>query len=169
MSQDGFSHLDAQGRASMVDVAQKPVTARLAVARATVHMSAHTLASLNDPQRPKGDVLQVARLAGIMATKRTDELIPLCHSLGLDHAGVRFGLVEDGLVIECEASCQGRTGVEMEAMVGASLAALTVYDMIKAVDKQAWIGEVYVLVKEGGRSGRFEHPSPPQGTPIQWL
>ena len=130
-----FSHLDAQGRASMVDVSDKPVTLRQATARTFVLMSEDTLSRIKANDVAKGDVLSVARIAGIQAAKRTDELIPLCHSLGLDSVSVRFAFLPGALLIEATARCSGKTGVEMEAMVAASAAALTIYDMCKAVDK----------------------------------
>ena len=167
-----FSHLDEKGRASMVDVGAKTVTGRTAIARAMVYMQPTTLHALTDPEHPKGDVLQVARLAGIMAAKRTDELIPLCHSLGLDHVQVRFCVLSDGVLLETTASCQGKTGVEMEAMTAASIASLTIYDMVKGVDKQVWVGMVYLHKKTGGKSGTFVHPNPPlvlDDADLNWL
>lgn len=158
-----LTHLDDQGQASMVDVGAKSATARRAVARAFVFMSDETLEAIAAGQVVKGEVLQVARIAGIMAAKRTDELIPLCHSLGLDHAQVRFALLPEhgAVLVEATASCQGKTGVEMEAMVAASIAALTIYDMVKGLDKGVTVEHLHLYEKTGGKSGHFTHPSAP--------
>ncbi len=160
---ESLTHLDAQGRARMVDVGDKPVTTREATARAFVYMSAKTLELLSQGKIGKGEVFQVARLAGVMAAKRTDELIPLCHSLGLDVVEVRLALLPEhgALVIEATARVQSRTGVEMEAMMAVSVAALTVYDMCKGVDRAMRIDHTHVWRKRGGRSGEFVHPEPP--------
>ncbi|MFT7287832.1 MAG: cyclic pyranopterin phosphate synthase [Halieaceae bacterium] len=153
-----LTHLDAEGRARMVDVGDKPVSARLAVAAAAVRMQADTLALLRSGSLPKGDVLTVARIAGIQAAKRCDELIPLCHSLPLDALSVDFVLdpALPGVLIETTARVKSRTGVEMEALTAASVAALTIYDMCKAVDKGMVIEGLRLLRKEGGRSGVWE-------------
>ncbi len=151
-----LSHLDADGRARMVDVGDKPVTPRLAVAAATVRMRPATLRAITDGALPKGDVFAVARLAGIMAAKRTAELIPLCHPLTLSHVDVRLaprGRRE--VVVEASIRLEGRTGAEMEALTAASVAALTVYDMCKAVDRDLEITDVRLLRKEGGKSGTY--------------
>jgi cyclic pyranopterin monophosphate synthase len=137
----------------MVDVSDKQVTRRHAVARAFVRMSAETAAAVAAGDAPKGDVLGVARIAGIQAAKRTGELIPLCHPLGLDHVDVRAAVVDGGVVIEAEASVEGRTGVEMEAMTAASVAALTIYDMVKGIERGVRIESVELVAKSGGRSG----------------
>jgi cyclic pyranopterin monophosphate synthase len=137
----------------MVDVSDKQVTRRHAVARAFVRMSAETAAAVAAGDAPKGDVLGVARIAGIQAAKRTGELIPLCHPLGLDHLDVRAAVVEGGVAIEAEASVEGRTGVEMEAMTAASVAALTIYDMVKGIERGVRIESVELVAKSGGRSG----------------
>lgn len=152
-----LSHLDADGAARMVLVDNKPVTARRAVAQAVVTLSAETLALIMSGQAPKGDVLAVARVAGIMAAKRTHELIPLCHPLALSGADIRFAALTDHgqLVIEAEIRVVGQTGVEMEALTAASVSALTIYDMIKGVDRGAWIGDIKLLSKEGGKSGAY--------------
>ncbi|MBL9148880.1 MAG: cyclic pyranopterin monophosphate synthase MoaC [Phycisphaerae bacterium] len=159
-----FSHLDAHGHARMVDVGAKPETARVAKARARVRVSAELAQAIRSQTLAKGDLFAVARLAGIMAAKRTDELIPLCHTLPLDHVDVRLALVmSDGtgdgsnaeIAIESEARCTSRTGVEMEALVAASVAALTVVDMGKAIDKAMTIHSVEVTEKSGGRSGTW--------------
>ncbi len=144
---DHLTHFDATGAAHMVDVAGKPATRRLAVARGHVAMAAGTLARVTAGTAAKGDVLGVARLAGIMAAKRTADLVPLCHPLPLT-----------GVAIEARVGTTGPTGVEMEALTAVSVAALTVYDMLKAVDRGMVIGGIRVTLKEGGASGRFEAP-----------
>ena len=152
-----LTHLDADGTARMVDVGEKAVTRRRAVARATVRMSTTTAAVVAAGDAPKGDVLGVARIAGIQAAKRTGELIPLCHPLGLDH--VDLDAVVDSIAgtvtITAEAGLEARTGVEMEAMTAAAVAALTVYDMVKGLDKGVAIEQVVLLEKSGGRSGTW--------------
>lgn len=145
----------------MVDVGGKEITQRRAVARAVVTMQPETLAKIRDRSLSKGDVIEVARLAGIMATKQTQHLIPLCHSLGLDSAEIDFEFLDDRrLLIRSEVSNHGRTGVEMEAMMAVSIAALTVYDMSKAVDRWISIGSVELLEKSGGKSGSLRRPDP---------
>lgn len=156
MNSQGFSHLDADGNARMVDVGAKPVTRRVAVAEARVRLSAPVGDSLRSGGMPKGDVLQVSRIAAIGAAKRTDELIPLCHSLPLDHVKVNFSWPEPTcLRIEVEVAATARTGVEMEALVGASVAGLTVYDMCKALDKSMVIETIQLDSKTGGVSGDY--------------
>lgn len=151
-----LSHFDDSGASRMVDVGGKPVTARMARAEAVVVMQPETMKLIQDRRLAKGDVFEVARLAGIMATKRTSELIPLCHSLGLDSANIEFEILDEArLRIEASVGVQGRTGVEMEAMTAVSIAALTVYDMVKAVDRGLQIGPVRLLEKSGGKSGHF--------------
>ena len=137
----------------MVDVSGKDVTRRHAVARAFVRMAPETAAAVSAGDAPKGDVLGTARLAGIQAAKQTGTLIPLCHPLGLDHIDVRAEVTDGGVRIEAEASVEGRTGVEMEAMVAASVAALTVYDMVKGIERGVSIEAVELIAKSGGRSG----------------
>ncbi len=152
-----LTHLDADGTARMVDVGAKPVTSRRAVARATVLMTQETAARVAAGDAPKGDVLGVARIAGIQAAKRTGELIPLCHPIGLDHVEVE-GTIDAAagtVTITATAAVTARTGVEMEAMTAASVAALTVYDMVKGLDKGVAITEVVLLEKSGGRSGTW--------------
>ena len=140
----------------MVDVGGKAVTSRRAKAEGRVRMQPETLVLIRDRQLAKGDVLEVARLAGIMATKRTAELIPLCHSLGLDGATVDFEFLDDQqLRIEATVTVQGRTGVEMEALMAVSMAALTVYDMCKSVDRAMQIAGIRLLEKSGGKSGHY--------------
>ena len=150
-----LSHVDAEGRVAMVDTTGKAPTARRAVASARVLMSAETVAALRAGRTPKGDPLEAARIAGIMAAKRTAELIPLCHPLPLTHADVRAELRDDGVYLEAEASTNAQTGVEMEALTGAAVAALTVYDMCKAVEKGMTITDVRLEEKTGGKSGTW--------------
>lgn len=156
----GLTHFDAEGRAHMVDVSAKDVTERVAVARGAVEMAPSTLALIVEGRAAKGDVLAVARLAGIMAAKRTADLIPLCHPLAL--AKVSVDLTPDAAAsrVEIEATVKvtGHTGVEMEALTAVSVAALTVYDMVKAVDRGMRITAIRLALKEGGKSGRFEAP-----------
>ena len=150
-----FSHMDSSGRARMVDVGGKPDTARMARAVARVTMAPETLRLLEEQALPKGDVLAVARVAGIMAAKETARLIPMCHPLNLTHVAVDFTIDEAGsaVIVEASTSLSGKTGVEMEALTAASLAALTIYDMCKAVDSGMVIGDIRVLEKTGGKSG----------------
>jgi cyclic pyranopterin phosphate synthase len=154
---DRLTHLDEHGDARMVDVGGKPVTSRRAVARAVVRMTPETARIVAAGDAPKGDVLGVARIAGTMAAKKTGELIPLCHPMGLDHVDVEGVVdVEAGTVtITASASVTARTGVEMEAMTAASVAALTVYDMVKGVERGVAIEEVVLLEKSGGASGTW--------------
>jgi cyclic pyranopterin phosphate synthase len=142
-----FSHLDADGRARMVDVGHKPIQARSALAEGIIRCAPDTIAALRDRTLPKGDVLTVAKIAGIQAAKRTDELIPLCHSLPLDGVEINFTIQEDGIRIEAEVRTQARTGVEMEALAAVSVAALTIYDMCKAVDKAMVIDAIRLVRK----------------------
>lgn len=148
-----LTHLDADGHARMVDVGAKAQTRRLAVARGRIRMSSAALAAIRDGTVPKGDVLAAARIAGIMAAKKTGELIPLCHPLALDAVEVDFALVEDGVECTATASLTAKTGVEMEAMTATSIALLTIYDMAKAVDKGMVIDAVRLIAKTGGKSG----------------
>jgi cyclic pyranopterin phosphate synthase len=152
---DKLTHIDDQGRARMVDVGGKDVTERRAVARALVRLSPETARMVADGDAPKGDVLGVARIAGIQAAKRTAELIPLCHPLPLSFVGVEASVdAEAGeIVLTAEARTVGQTGVEMEALTAASVAALTVYDMVKGVERGAEIGSVALVEKSGGKSG----------------
>jgi cyclic pyranopterin phosphate synthase len=153
-----LSHLDAQGRAQMVDVGAKAETQREAIARGRVWMQPATLRMIVDGAAPKGDVLAVARVAGIMAAKRTPELIPLCHTLLLTHASVQITPADagDGLEIAATVRTHGQTGVEMEALTAVSVAALTIYDMCKAVDRSMQIGAIRLAEKRGGRSGDLQ-------------
>ena len=151
-----LTHFDAEGRAHMVDVSGKAETDRSATARATVLMQPETRAMVAAGTSKKGDVLGVARLAGIMASKRTAELIPLCHPLPISAVTVDLEVVEAGVDIAATVRTTGRTGVEMEALTAASVAALTVYDMLKAVDRGMRVDGLRVVHKDGGKSGRFE-------------
>jgi cyclic pyranopterin monophosphate synthase len=148
-----FSHLDATGGARMVDVSEKPETKRVAVASGSVLMAAQTVALVRQKALPKGDVFTVARVAGILAAKRCGDLIPLCHPLPLTDLQLDLVLVESGVEITATACCVGRTGVEMEALTAVSIAALTIYDMCKAVDKSMIIDRVRLIKKTGGQSG----------------
>lgn len=151
-----FTHFDETGRSRMVDVGDKPITRRMARARGRVLMNPETLRLITQRELSKGDVLEVARLAGIMASKRTGDLIPLCHPLGLDSVTIHFDTVDtETLQIEATASVQARTGVEMEAMTAVSVAALTVYDMCKSVDRDMTISTVQLIEKQGGKSGHY--------------
>jgi len=147
MAKPHFTHLDARGAARMVDVSPKPVQSRRAVAEAILRCAPATIALLKKEALPKGDALAVARVAGIQAAKRTSELIPLCHPLPLQHAGVDFEIGRDSIVIRAEASTDARTGVEMEALTAASVAALTLYDMLKAVDKGMVVEKIRLISK----------------------
>jgi cyclic pyranopterin phosphate synthase len=148
-----LTHLDETGAARMVDVADKPVTHRRAVATAHISMRPETLAMITEARAPKGDVIAVARVAGIMAAKRTSDLIPMCHPLPLTHATVDFETQDGGIRVTATAETDSKTGVEMEALTAASVAALTLYDMVKAVDRGMVVTDVELLRKEGGASG----------------
>jgi len=150
-----LSHVDARGRVKMVDVADKPVTTREAVARGTIRMSREALRLIRRGQVKKGDPLQTARLAGILAAKQTSSLIPLCHPLPLSSVDVELTPTARGYQIEARVRTTAQTGVEMEALTAVSVAALTIYDMIKAVDKSMVIGDVKLMFKSGGRSGVY--------------
>ncbi len=152
-----LTHLDSAGRARMVDVGEKPATERRAVARAVVRVSPQTARAVAAGDAPKGDVIGVARIAGIQAAKRTSELIPLCHPLALSFVGVEGVLdaAAGAITLIAEARTTGPTGVEMEALTAASVAALTVYDMVKGIERGAEIGSVVLLEKSGGRSGEW--------------
>ncbi len=151
-----LSHFDDNGASRMVDVGSKEVTLRMARAGCTVSMRPETLQLIQDEKVAKGDVLGVARLAGIMAAKRTDELIPLCHSLGLDSVEIQFERQEpDRILIESRVSVHSKTGVEMEALTAVSIAALTIYDMCKSVDRDIIVSDIQLLEKTGGKSGHY--------------
>ena len=150
-----LTHLDEHGKARMVDVGGKAETHRVAIAEGRIAMSAKALAAIRDGTVPKGDVLAAARIAGIMAAKKTAELIPLCHPLALDAVTVDFALEDAGVLVTASASLTGRTGVEMEALSAASVALLTIYDMAKAVDKGMVISGLRLIEKRGGKSGTW--------------
>lgn len=159
-----LTHIDEHGRATMVDTSDKEITARRAIASARVLMSAETVAAIRNHTTPKGDPLETSRLAGVMAAKRTAELIPLCHPLPISHADVRVEVREDGVYLEAEVSTKAQTGVEMEALTAVTVAALTVYDMCKALDKSMTITDVRLELKTGGKSGDFRRAADPDGT-----
>lgn len=154
----GLTHFDGKGDAHMVDVSDKPVTARVATAEGHVKMARETFDIIAEGRAKKGDVLSVARLAGIMGAKKTPELIPLCHPLPVTRVAVELTLDPGlpGVRIEATVKTTGQTGVEMEALTAVGTAALTVYDMAKAVDKAMQIGGIRVILKDGGKSGRYE-------------
>jgi cyclic pyranopterin phosphate synthase len=158
MTSRPLTHLDEKGRARMVDVSGKEITSRSALARATVKMKSETLATVLAGEIPKGDVLSAARIAGIMAAKRTHELIPLCHPLAI--ASVQLEFMPDPqrslIIIEAIVKVDGKTGVEMEALTAVSVAALTIYDMCKAIDREMMIDNIALLEKQGGKSGHFK-------------
>lgn len=157
-SKKKLTHFDERGNAQMVDVGAKDVTERVAVARASVRMQPATLKLIATRKAAKGDVLAVAQLAGIMAAKRTPDLIPLCHPLALNSVDVKLSLDARRSAVDIEATCKlkGRTGVEMEALTAASVAALTVYDMCKSVDRGMLISDIRLLHKSGGKSGTYD-------------
>ncbi len=150
-----LSHYDRTGRIRMVDVSAKPATSRTAVAHAFVRMQRATVRNVRRLKSPKGNPLEIARIAGITAAKRTSELIPLCHPLALTHVDVTAKLCQNGIEVTSEASSTGPTGVEMEALVAAAVASLTIYDMCKALERSMEITELYLLTKSGGRSGDY--------------
>ncbi|HXM33804.1 MAG TPA: cyclic pyranopterin monophosphate synthase MoaC [Pyrinomonadaceae bacterium] len=154
-----LTHIDEQGKVKMVDTSAKPMTSRHAVASARVLMSSATLAAVSAHRTPKGDPLETARLAGIMAAKRTSDLIPLCHPLPLTHVDVQAQIQGDGVYIEAAVSTNAQTGVEMEALTAVSVAALTVYDMCKALDKGISITDIRLESKTGGKSGDYQRQS----------
>lgn len=154
-----LSHIDNEGRVKMVDTSDKATTTRHAVASARVLIAAETLAAINEHRTPKGDPLEAARLAGIMAAKRTAELIPLCHPLPLTHVDVQARVEDFGIYLESEVSTNAQTGVEMEALTAVSIAALTIYDMCKALDKSITISDLRLESKNGGKSGDYRRQS----------
>lgn len=156
-----FNHFDEAGNAVMVDVSEKEVTARTAVATGSIRVSTDVMEAVQNGTAKKGDVLGVARVAGIMAAKRTSELIPMCHPLFLTKCTVDFELDEEKLTITalCTVKTDGKTGVEMEALTGVSVALLTIYDMCKAMDKGMCINDVHLMSKQGGKSGEFQYGS----------
>jgi len=150
-----FTHLDKHGNASMVDVSHKPIQQREAIARGEIRLQPDTIKKIQSNEIAKGNVLATARLAGIMAAKKTGDLIPLCHPLSLSHCEVNFELAADHIMITATARIAAQTGVEMEALTAVSVAALTIYDMCKAVDREMTIGEIKLIEKSGGKSGTF--------------
>lgn len=154
----GLTHFDSKGDAQMVDVSDKAVTSRVAVAAGSIKMGLETLEMITEGRAKKGDVLGVARLAGIMAAKKTSDLIPLCHPLPITKVSLELSADTDlpGIQIEATVKTTGQTGVEMEALTAVSVAALTVYDMVKAVEKSMEITNIRLILKDGGKSGRYE-------------
>ena len=152
-----LSHLDEQGRARMVDVSAKEITSRIAIASGSIHMRAETLALILEDKIEKGDVFSVARVAGIMAAKKTSELIPMCHPLNITAVEIELTPQKEPVRVDIEATVRvsGKTGVEMEAMTAVSVTGLTIYDMCKAVDREMTIGEIRLVKKSGGKSGTF--------------
>ena len=161
-----FTHIDPSGNARMVDVSEKAVTSRRAVAAGRIEMSAECFALVAAGRMKKGDVLAVAQVAGIMAAKRTSDIIPLCHPLPITKIDLTFDLLEETNEIEarCTVCCDGKTGVEMEALTGVSAALLTVYDMCKAVDKRMVMKDIHLLEKQGGKSGDFRFAADAEDT-----
>jgi cyclic pyranopterin phosphate synthase len=158
----GLTHFDDSGASRMVNVGAKTITSRKAVASGKVVMQPATLQKITNQQVSKGDVFEVARLAGIMAAKRTSELIPLCHSLGLDSVEIAFSILDETTVeIQATVCVEGKTGVEMEALTAVSVTALTIYDMCKAVDRGMSLGPIYLVEKLGGKSGHFLRTNAP--------
>jgi cyclic pyranopterin phosphate synthase len=160
---NGLTHLDDHGNARMVDVGGKAATRRVAVASGRIRMSPQALAAIREGEVPKGDVIAAARIAGIMAAKKTGELIPLCHPLALDAVTVDFAFEENAVRATATASLTAKTGVEMEAMIATSIALLTIYDMAKAIDKGMVIDEIRLIEKRGGKSGDWKAPSEEAG------
>ena len=154
----GLTHLDEAGAARMVDVGAKAVTARMAMAGGRIAMNAQALAAIREGSAKKGDVLATARIAGILAAKRTSDLIPLCHPLPVSSVSVELALEADGVAVTATVATTGQTGVEMEALTAVSVALLTIYDMAKALDRGMRIGEVRLLEKRGGKSGDWRAP-----------
>ena len=152
-----FTHFDEKGNAYMVDVSDKDITKRTATAQGTISVSREVMDAVLEKKIKKGDVLTVAQVAGIMGTKRTSDLIPMCHPLSLTNAKVTFDIDEEACTItaKCTAVCEGKTGVEMEALTGVSVALLTIYDMCKAIDKRMVIKDIHLVEKTGGKSGEF--------------
>jgi cyclic pyranopterin phosphate synthase len=154
-----FSHLDSKGQLSMVDVSEKDVTSREAVAGGEIRMNPDVIEQIKAWKIAKGNVLETARLAGIMAAKKVDQLIPLCHSVPLEGIGVDFDVKQDRILIRATVRCSGKTGVEMEALTAATVAGLTIYDMCKAVDRGMRIDGIRLLEKKGGKSGHWQSPA----------
>ena len=159
-AQKSLTHYDSRGRVRMVDVTEKAATERKATARGFVQIAADALAKVRKMKTPKGNPLEIARIAGIAAAKRTSELIPLCHPLLLTHIDVEAELCENGVEIVSQVTATGPTGVEMEALTATAVAALTLYDMCKALDRSMEISKIYLMEKTGGRSGHYVRPEP---------
>ena len=159
MDSSKLTHLDEEGAARMVDVGGKPVTSREAVAECVVRMSTATLRAVRESTLAKGDAISVARVAGIMAAKRTPELIPLCHPLAISSVKVDFELRDDGIRVETRVRVSGQTGVEMEALTAAAVSGLTLIDMVKALEKGVYLESVRLLAKSGGKSGEWSRPA----------
>ncbi len=151
-----LTHVDSEGRYRMVDVSGKPVTRRTAVASGLVRMAPATVQAITDHRTPKGDPLEISRVAGVMGAKRTSDLIPLCHPLPLNQVNVELEILSDGILITATATTEGKTGVEMEALTAVSISALTLYDMCKAIDKSMVISDIRLESKTGGTSGDFK-------------
>ncbi len=151
-----FTHFDKKGNAIMVDVSEKQVTSRTAIAQGYIQVNEEIIQSIQNSTNAKGDVLQVARIAGIMATKKTSELIPLCHGLNLTKVSVDFEIKDTKIYAYCTVKCDGKTGVEMEALTGVNMALLTIYDMCKAISKSMVISDIHLVSKSGGKSGEFK-------------
>lgn len=150
-----FTHFNEKGRAHMVEVSEKNDTKRVAVATGVINMKKETINLIKEGLIKKGDVLSVAQIGGIMGAKKTSELIPMCHNIFLTGADIRFNILDESIEIEAEVKTVGKTGVEMEALTAVSLAALTIYDMCKAVDKDMTIGDIKLMKKTGGKSGEY--------------
>lgn len=151
-----FSHLDKNGNAIMVDIANKEITHRIAIATGKILVCPEIINSIKEGTNKKGDVLSVSRIAGIMATKKNSELIPLCHPISITKANIDFEVKEDCIESTCTVECDGKTGVEMEALTGVSISLLTIYDMCKAIDKSMIIKNICLVHKEGGKSGTYD-------------
>ena len=156
--EQGFTHLEEKGNARMVDVSEKEVTSRMAIAKGSILVSSKIMEAVREKHVPKGDVLGIARTAGIMGVKQTPYLIPMCHTLLLDKCSVDFKLFpeENRITAYCTVQCHGKTGVEMEALTGVAAALLTIYDMCKAIDKRMEITDIHLIEKIGGKSGHFK-------------
>ena len=152
---NNFTHFDEAGNAVMVDVSGKEITSRVAVATGQIAVNEEIMTAIRDKTMKKGDVLGVARVAGIMAVKQTSSLIPMCHTLLITKSAIDFELEENIIRVYCTVGCEGKTGVEMEALTGATVALLTIYDMCKAVSKEMVISDVHLVTKSGGKSGDF--------------
>lgn len=151
-----FTHFDENGNAIMVDVSDKPITSRVAIAKGSIEVCKEIIDSIQDGTNKKGDVLNVARIAGIMATKKTSELIPMCHLLLITKSTIDFEIIENTIHVYCTVKTDGKTGVEMEALTGVNIALLTIYDMCKAIDKGMVIKDIHLVEKTGGKNGDFK-------------